>query len=243
MGLAISSCAIQLPHREDSPSPVRQDMLRVSATIVKEVLSYCKIKNIDLSQLSAVHLNNLIKLLDQQKDYHNLAWILTALWEKREISRLTQTDDTYTLALGRMLVITHYLVGDYMSSIRLAEDIAYNCARGTADHRELASQFYKKAAALHENALRVFIDPSSASTTTDIDLEQPSPSVSGLPIPAETAKSLGECIRQHLHLLKLAVERLGNWPKEYSEYERSNSDLFRMFRDELQGIKGRISGI
>ncbi|KAL4746942.1 hypothetical protein BDW72DRAFT_206899 [Aspergillus terricola var. indicus] len=266
MGLAISSCAIQLPHTEDSQSPVRQEMLRVSATIMKEVLCYCKIKNIDLSQLSAVHLNNLIKLLDQQKDYHNLAWILTALWDKREISQLTQTDDTYTLALGRMLVITHYLAGDYMSSIRLAEDIAYNCARvhgprdhsttemtillaqiytsvahcyqGTADHRELASQYYTKAAALHENALRVFIDPSSASTTTDIDLEQPSPSISGLPITAETARSLGECIRQHLHLLKLAVERLGNWPKDYSEYERLNSDLFRMFRDELQGIKG-----
>ncbi|KAL5041355.1 hypothetical protein BDW71DRAFT_217918 [Aspergillus fruticulosus] len=246
MGLAISSCAIQ-----ESQSPVRQDLLKVSATIIKEVLSYCKIKNIDLSQLSAVHLNNLIKLLDQQKDYHNLAWILTALWDKREISRLTQTDDTYTLALGRMLVITHYLVGDYMSSIRLAEDIAYNCARvhgprdpSTTEMTILLAQIYTsvaycyQAAALHENALRVFIDPSSASTTTDIELEHPSPSISGSPIPAETAGSLGQCIRQHLHLLKLAVERLGNWPKDYSEYERLNSDLFRMFRDELQGIKG-----
>ncbi|KAL4733235.1 hypothetical protein BDV11DRAFT_210366 [Aspergillus similis] len=237
------------------------NMLRVSALIIKEVLSYCKIKNIDLSQLSAVHINNLTKLLDQQKDYHNLAWILMAFWDKREKSRLTQTDDTYMLNLGCWLVTTHYLAGDYMSSICLAEDIAYNCAhvhgprdpsmtemtillariytsvaycyQGTEDHCELVSQYYKKAAALHENALRVFIDPSSASTTTDIDLEQPSPSISGLSILVETVRSIGKCIWQHLHLLKLVVERLGNWPKDYSEYKRLNSDLFWMFWDEL----------
>ncbi|KAL3482056.1 hypothetical protein BJX99DRAFT_253179 [Aspergillus californicus] len=262
MGLAISTCAIQAPQAPDS-----KNMLQVSATIIKEMLGYCKTKNIDLAELDALHLNSLIKVLDKQKDYHNLAWLLTALWDKRQKFRATPSDDTYTLALGRMLAVTLYLVGDYSASIRLAEDIVYNCARvhgpshastaemtvllaqmytsvaqgyqKSADHRELATQYYKKAAALHENALRAFVDPSSALTAMDANTdEQGSPVASPPSSPGETGKSSGKSVRQHLHLLKLAVERLGNWPKDYSEYERLNSDVFRMFREDLQGIKG-----
>ncbi|KAL6229357.1 hypothetical protein BDW75DRAFT_245812 [Aspergillus navahoensis] len=262
MGLAISTWAIQAPQAPDS-----EKMLQVSATIIKEMLSYCKTKDIDLTQLDAVHLNSLIKILDKQKDYRNLAWLLSALWDKRQKLPAIASDDKYTLALGRMLAITLYLVGDYSSSIRLAEDIVYNCARvhgprhastvemtillsqmytsvaqgyqGTADHRELATQYYKKAAALHENALRVFVDPSFAPTAIDAQTdEQLSPFASGASSPDEPEKSPGRSVRQHLHLLKLAVERLGNWPKDYAEYERLNADVFRKFREDLEGIKG-----
>ncbi|KAL4996903.1 hypothetical protein BDV10DRAFT_186709 [Aspergillus recurvatus] len=261
MGLAISSKAVQAPQATGS-----EELLQVSATLVRDMLGYCRTKNIDLTQLDALHLNSLIKVLDKQKDYQSLAWLLTALWEKRQKSRLIQSGDTYTLALGRMLAITHYLVGDYPSSIRLAEDIAYNCARvhgprdpstvemtillsqmytsvaqgyqRTADHHELAIQYYRKAAALHENALRNFVDPSFAPIAIDADTRHSSPSASEPSSPGEPGKSSGNCIRQHLHLLKLAVERLGNWPKDYSEYERLNSDLFSMFREDLQGVKG-----
>ncbi|KAL2812968.1 hypothetical protein BJX63DRAFT_432256 [Aspergillus granulosus] len=262
MSLAISNSAIRAPQAPDS-----KQMLQVSATIIKEILGHCKTQNIDLAQLDALHLNSLIKVLGKQKDYRSLSWLLTALWDKRQKSRATTSDDTYTLALGRMLAITLYLVGDYPSSMRLAEDLVYNCARvhgprhastvemtvllsqmytsvaqgyqKTADHRELATQYYKKAAALHENALRVFVDPSSAPTAIDTDIDEPSsPSSSGASSPGEPGMSPGKSVRQHLHHLKLAVERLGNWPKDYSEYERLNSDVFRMFREDLQGITG-----
>ncbi|KAL3428639.1 hypothetical protein BDV09DRAFT_201392 [Aspergillus tetrazonus] len=130
--------------------------------------------------LDPIYINSLIKSLDKEKDYQNLAWLLAGLWEKYQKSRARGPDSIYTLALGCMLVITLYL------------DIVYNYARehghrhsstvemtvllsqmytsvvqgyqGTADHQGLATQYYRKAAALHENALRIFMDPSSVAT-------------------------------------------------------------------------------
>ncbi|CEL11851.1 hypothetical protein ASPCAL14946 [Aspergillus calidoustus] len=255
MGLAISNWAIQVPQAPDT-----ERMLQVSGTIIKEMLGYCKSRDIDLTCLDPIHLNSLIKSLDKEKDYQNLAWLLILLWEKRQKSRARGSDDTYTPALGRMLAITLYLVGDYSSSIRLAEDIVYNCARvhgprhsSTIEMTILLSQMagnavLQKAAALHENALRVFVDPSSAATAIDADSSIADPYSAGSSPSASPASSPGDesdptrahakAVRQHLHLLKLAVERLGNWPKDYAEYERLNSDVFRMFREDLQGIKG-----
>ncbi|KAL2842894.1 NACHT domain protein [Aspergillus pseudoustus] len=262
-GLAISRWAMKMRR-----APESEKLLQVSAVITKDILGYCKTKDIDLTHLDALNLSTLIKLLDNEKDYQSLTWILSALWEKRQKLRATRPNDTYTLSLGRRLAITLYMAGDRSSAIRLAEDIVYNCARvhgarhtstlemtvllsqmytsvaqgyqGTADHRELATQYYKRAAALHENALRAFVDPSSAPTAIDADTElASSPSSSEASSPGgEDDHASGKSVRQHLHLLKLAVERLGNWPKDYSEYERLNSDVFRMFQGDLDGIKG-----
>ncbi|PWY73042.1 NACHT domain protein [Aspergillus heteromorphus CBS 117.55] len=242
----------------------RKEMLNVSATIMRDTLGYFKKQNIDLAQLDLIHLNSLIGVLDEQHDYHTLAWVLTSLWNSRDAHATSQPQSAYTLALGRMLVITRYLIGDYTAAVRLAEDIVYNCARvhgprhpstvemtvllsqmytsvaqgyqNQKDRRELACRYYKKAASLHENALRVFIDPSSVSST-----EMDGGSLSGASSPASSpgeGEEEGKCVRQHLHLLKLAVERLGDWPKEYAEYERLNADLFRTFGQDLKGVDG-----
>lgn len=48
----------------------------------------------------------------------------------------------------------------------------------------------------------------------------------------------GENVRQHLLLLKLAFQHLGDWPKDYSEYEKLNADLFLRFGNELKGFEG-----
>ncbi|KAJ5923455.1 hypothetical protein N7454_008700 [Penicillium verhagenii] len=241
-------------------------MLSASATILRDTLGYFKEHNIELAQLDLANVNSLIKVLDEQQDYQTLAWVLTSLWNSRDAHALSQPQHAYTLALGRMLVITRYLIGDFTASVRLAEDLVYNCARvhgprhpstveitvllsqmytsvaqgyqGQKDRRELAYRYYRKAAALHENALRVFIDPSSASAG-DVDMEvisgmsSPSPASS----PGENAEE-GKHVRQHLHMLKLAVERLGDWPKEYSEYERLSHDLFSAFANDLKGVEG-----
>ncbi|KAL4899857.1 hypothetical protein BDW74DRAFT_188878 [Aspergillus multicolor] len=262
MGLMIFSWAMK-SRRE----PEADKMLQVSAFITKKMISCCRTKNIDLTQLDALNLNALIKVLDKVKDYDNLTWLLTALWEKRQKLRAAGPDDTYTLALGQWLAVTLYMAGNHASAIRLAEDIVYNCARvhgplhprtlemtvvlsqmytsraqgyqSTDDHRELARQYYKRAAALHENALRAFVDPNSAPTAIDADASPPaSPSSSKASSPGEADHGHGKSVRKHLHLLKLAVERLGNWPKDYSEYERLNSDIFRLFQGDLDGIKG-----
>ncbi|PYH42905.1 NACHT domain protein [Aspergillus saccharolyticus JOP 1030-1] len=247
----------------------RKEMLEVSASILKETLDYLKQQKVDLTQLDLVHLNTLICVLDEQHDYATLAWILTALWNHRDTHISTAPQYAYTLALGRMLVITRYLTGDSLAAIRLAEDIVYNCARVHGprhpstvemtvllsqmytsvaqgyqthqDRRELAYRYYKKAASLHENALRVFIDPTSVSATemeASAAASGLSESASGASSPGGTVEDEGKHVRQHLHLLKLAVERLGDWPKEYAEYERLNADLFRTFAADLKDVEG-----
>ncbi|KAJ5128530.1 hypothetical protein N7448_002249 [Penicillium atrosanguineum] len=245
---------------------VKKYMDRTSATILHDTLAYFKSHNFELAQLDLAHVNSLIKALDEQHDYQTLAWVLTSLWESRDTHALSQPQHAYTLALGRMLVITRYLIGDYTASVRLAEDLVYNCARvhgprhpstvemtvllsqmytsvaqgyqSQTSRRELAYRYYRKAAALHENALRVFIDPSSAaSTEMDVEVISGMSSPSSTSSPGENAEE-GKHVRQHLHMLKLAVERLGDWPKEYSEYERLSNDLFRTFANDLEGVDG-----
>jgi tetratricopeptide (TPR) repeat protein len=262
LGLLIAGREID----EQPTSSVKKTMLNVSATILRDTLSYFKSQNIELAQLDLVHVNKLIKVLDEQHDYHTLAWVLTSLWESRDTHALSQPQHAYTLALGRMLVITRYLIGDYTASVRLAEDLVYNCARvhgprhpstvemtvllsqmytsvaqgyqSQKGRHELAYRYYRKAAALHENALRVFIDPSSAaSTEMDVEVISGMSSPSSASSPGENAEE-GKHVRQHLRMLKLAVERLGDWPKEYSEYEKLNNDLFRMFANDLEGVEG-----
>lgn len=262
LGLLIAGREIEA-HPEAS---VKKYMLSVSARILHDTLGYFKEHNVELAQLDLLSVNSLIGVLDEQHDYHTLAWVLTSLWDSRETHALSQPQHTYSFALGRMLVITRYLISDYTGAIRLAEDLLYNCARvrgprhsstvemtmllsqmytGAAQgyqsqkgRRELAYRYYRKAAALHENALRAFVDPSSASAT-EMDTEV----ISGLSTPS-SASSPGETVeegkhvRQHLHMLKLAVERLGDWPKEYSEYERLNHDLYNTFANDLEGVDG-----
>lgn len=245
---------------------IKKYMLSVSATILRDTLSYFKEHNVELAQLDLVNVNSLINVLDEQHDYQTLAWVLTSLWNSRDTHALSQPQHAYTLALGRMLVITRYMISDYTAAVRLAEDLVYNCARvhgprhpstvemtvllsqmytsvaqgyqSQKGRRELAYRYYRKAASLHENALRTFIDPSSASATEmDTEVISGMSSPSSASSPGETAEE-GKHVRQHLHMLKLAVERLGDWPKDYSEYERLNDDVFRAFANDLEGVDG-----
>ncbi|CAG7952906.1 unnamed protein product [Penicillium nalgiovense] len=48
----------------------------------------------------------------------------------------------------------------------------------------------------------------------------------------------GKHVRQHLHMLKIAVERLKDWPKKYSEYKSPNRNLFSTFANDLEGVDG-----
>lgn len=120
-----------------------------------------------------------------------------------------------------------------------------------------AIRYYKKAAAIHENILRVYSDPGYAemegalmdgchhggtfadgASQFDVgDLAVSEADDSSHP-GGVMAADAGATVRQHLHLLKLAVERLGGWPKDFAEYERLNADVFREFQTELHGVEG-----
>jgi hypothetical protein len=108
---------------------------------------------------------------------------------------------------------------------------------------ELAQRYYKKSAALHENILRAFtesavghLEGSSLGSSVNGSVNGDS-SMFDLQY-SETSESKAEHIRTHFKLLKLAVERLGGWPKDYTEYERLNADLFREFQEELKSVEG-----
>lgn len=258
LGLAISG-------RDLSPRPAddatRKKMLSVSSTIMQTVLEQFKSQKVDLTQLDLNSLNSLIGLLDEQQDYGFLAWVLTTLWNRRENnSKFSQPQ--YILALGRMLVVTRYLVGDHSAALRLAEDIVYNCNhvhgawhpitvemtvllsqmyasfaqshQSLKDGREMARRYYKKAAGLHESALRAFVDPSSDLSDAGTETGERSPS----PRETVTLENPAKYVRQHFHLLKLAVERLGDWPRDFSEYQRLSSEVFNAYGDALKGMDG-----
>lgn len=263
LGLTISG-------RDMTPQPdeaARKKMLSVSATIIQDALRVIKDLKVNLAQLSLVHLNRLIGLLGEQQDYKTLAWLLTILWNSRKSQNAWQSD--VTLALGRRFILARYLVGDAMAALRLAEDIVYNCRRvhgarhpstlemsvlltqlytGIAqryqshkDGQDMASRYYKKSAATHENILRIFSDPSYAELEGGLDASMSlDGSTYDLDMAANGQSTLsdGEHVRQHLQLLKLSVERLGHWPKDYSEYERLNADVFREFADDMKGVQG-----
>jgi hypothetical protein len=261
--LAITIAGRNIPQANEA---ARAKLLKTSSIILQDVFKVIKELNINLTQLSLDHLNNLISILGQQQDYQSLAWLLTLLWNSREAQRSWQPSVTF--ALGRRFILVRYIVGEVLAALRLAEDIVYNCRRvhgprhtttlemsillsqlytsvaqryqSQKSGQEIAHRYYRKAAAVHENILRVFSDPSYAELEggdMSLSLDESTYSLD-LSNVVHSTRTEGEHVRQHLALLKLAIERLGDWPKDYSEFERLNADIFREFKEDLNGVEG-----
>lgn len=121
--------------------------------------------------------------------------------------------------------------------------------------QDVAARYYKKSAGVHENILRAFSDPTFADMEGGLDgsmcLDDAPSSLHGGGSSAglDDGESMdggggallqtdGDRVKMHLRHLKLAVQRLGAWPKDYKEYERLNADIFREFGDCLKGVEG-----
>ncbi|PYH95457.1 NACHT domain protein [Aspergillus ellipticus CBS 707.79] len=259
--LGMNIAGRDLVARPDEAS--RKKMLEVSGIIIKDSLTVIKGLKLDMSGVNFEQLSKLIGLLGEQDDYVNLAWLLTILWDSREAHR---NWPDYTLALGHRLIIARFRIGKHKDALRLAEDIAYNCRRvhgaqnsSTLEmsvlltqlytkvatshqaHKELANRYYKKSAAVHEGILRAFCDPGYADFEGGLEATL---SVDGSVYEVETRASAngglseGEHVRQHLKLFKLAVERLGDWPGDYEDYNRLNAAVFKEFPKSLEGVEG-----
>jgi hypothetical protein len=133
---------------------------------------------------------------------------------------------------------------------------------GPARAGEVATRYYRKSATVHEDILRGLSDPgyasmdgsslfdiiddgsmrkNSISSTGSNSPHPPLQITCGYMVPTSgegEQKSHGQIVRQHLWLLKLALERVGGWPKGYGEYERLNADLFAQYLGDLQGFGG-----
>ncbi|KAH7017970.1 NACHT domain-containing protein [Microdochium trichocladiopsis] len=126
----------------------------------------------------------------------------------------------------------------------------------------MPARYLKKAAAVHEGVLRSFSEvgfvdmegPAMSWDHSNADSRSSASGVAGIQIAAAEEPFIfssnvdgtcgghfmptGDRVRLHFRLLKLAVQRLGAWPKDYKEYERLNADVFREFSDSMRGVDG-----
>lgn len=267
--LGMNIAGRELSPRPDGPA--RKNMLDASATILRDVLHVLNGMKVNLEKISLHHLNKVIGLLGEQQDYRTLSWLLTVLWNSRD-DHQSSWRLPVTLPLGQRYIMARYLVGESTAAVRLAEDIIYNCRRvhGTrhpatlemsifltqlytsiaqryqsqnASAKEVPNKYYKKSAAVHENILRVFTDPSYAELETVFDGTSAESGSNFGPDPVgdfkeQAALPDGQYVRRHMRYMKLALERLGSWPKDYAEYERLNAEIFRQYPDDLKDVAG-----
>ncbi|KAJ5599082.1 hypothetical protein N7450_000149 [Penicillium hetheringtonii] len=243
----------------------KKQLADASAQILPEAVRVLRELDVDISHIGLENLNLLIGVLGRQKQYELLLWVLSGLWKNR--SKLAVWGAGVTLQLARHYILARYLTEDGWKAARLAEDILYNCRRvngpshpstlemsilvsqlytGVAEKlqsstngKHMAERIYKKIAGVHEYLLRVFLDPNivdmdgSLESSLDgshhgLDLNDPTVNING----AEK-----DHIQSHLQLMKLAIQRLGDWPQDHREYLKLDEELFTKFRSELDGVQ------
>lgn len=132
----------------------------------------------------------------------------------------------------------------------------YQSKAGADKPDALATEYFKKALNVHADILRLLLQDDVDEDSDDDDtaaalLEHHGASVNGsVDGRFASADSLDQSnaslqnkpalALRHLHLLKLAFQRVGGWSRPYTEYERLNASLFREFQgDEAwKGAKG-----
>lgn len=108
----------------------------------------------------------------------------------------------------------------------------------------LSADYFKKAVLVEEDILRWFVAEVSGNQDDEDDtaaaiLAEHGVQVSG-PVDQTEEQSVDRSVevKAHLHLLKLAFQRYGQWPKAYGVYEQLNADLFAQFGAALKGQEG-----
>ncbi|KAK2600780.1 hypothetical protein N8I77_010288 [Diaporthe amygdali] len=191
-------------------------MLELSKTILRETLTACRSMNIDLIQLQASELNSLVRLMGQQKNYEDLEWLLTQLWNSRIIQ--SSWSATTVIAVGRRLVEVLFVRGKRDHAITLAESMAYNLRRtwglldaATVDMNNLLSSLcvsdrrYAEALDVHEEILRALLD-LNMSGEDDVD----DAASELMDFDEENASALA---LQQLELVRRVYARNAGWPE------------------------------
>ena len=125
----------------------------------------------------------------------------------------------------------------YLGQLFVSTGLALQATEGS---REIARRYYKRAIGVHENALRsLTLDPLGLNEDDDVTVLSTDPEPVDLSaIGLDKDASPGTYARKHLILLKLALERFGDFPKGYTEYEQLNADIFYAFPEDLHGVEG-----
>ncbi|KAI3394758.1 hypothetical protein diail_2227, partial [Diaporthe ilicicola] len=190
-------------------------MLELSKTILRETLTACRSMNIDLIQLQASELNSLVRLMGQQKNYEDLEWLLTQLWNSRIIQ--SSWSATTVIAVGRRLVEVLFVRGKRDHAITLAESMAYNLRRtwglldaATVDMNNLLSSLcvsdrrYAEALDVHEEILRALLDLNMGEDDADDAASEL------MDFDEENAAALA---LQQLELVRRVYARNSGWPE------------------------------
>lgn len=210
-------------------------MLELSKTILRETLAACKTMNIDLVQLQASELNSLVRLMGQQKNYEDLEWLLTQLWNSRIIQ--SSWSATTVIAVGRRLVEVLFLRGKRDAAISLAESMAYNLRRtwglldaATVDINNLlsslctADQRYADALDVHEEILRALLDLNLSGHDAD-DADDNASEI--MDFDEENAAALA---LEQLELVRRVYARNAGWPEsEDVDMEQLTTDVVAEF--------------
>lgn len=140
---------------------LQKEMMDLSKKILGEVIQICKTHNISLVRCQWAEINDMISLLGEVKDYEQLRWLLSTLWESRESQ--AKWGHNVMLALGTRLVQSLFLNAgknekERKEAIGLAEDISYNVRRvhgarhpRTLDTMSLLAELYTSSAQYYQS--------------------------------------------------------------------------------------------
>lgn len=113
----------------------------------------------------------------------------------------------------------------------------------------LAQDYFKKAVLLEEDILRRFTSEGINGEAGDDEDEEDTAAAILAEHGVQTngianhtygngKTDRGAEIKQHMRLLKLSFQRLGQWPKPLGVYEQLNSNIYRLYGDQLKGVEG-----
>ncbi|KAF2722764.1 hypothetical protein K431DRAFT_221415 [Polychaeton citri CBS 116435] len=124
-----------------------------------------------------------------------------------------------------------------------------NFGKDKSSH-DLAAQYFAKALQVHEDMLCLLInDSDNDGHDDDDDVDStgailaahgvqlgngPHSQINGSN--GATQIDQGASAREHVHLLKLAHQRLGSWPKSYGVYERLLGQVYEVYPAEMKDV-------
>lgn len=229
-------------------------MLELSTTVLRETLSACRTSNINLVSLQPTELDNLVRLMGEQRNYADLEWLLEQLWLSRVVQK--SWDALTVVGVGRRLVQVYQVRGKREQAVHLAESIVYNLRRtwGPLDSTTVAmanlladllsgDSQYAEALDVHGEVLQALLERNADADDSEDENSQPFASSMSL-----MSAALGKQRKQEKitdgRAAQLALEQLrrvqnvyarnGGWAE--GEWETNGEELVRYVVDEFAPV-------
>ncbi|KAF2998709.1 hypothetical protein E8E14_005930 [Neopestalotiopsis sp. 37M] len=224
-------------------------MLELSTTVLRETLAACRTSNINLVSLQPTELDNLVRLMGEQRNYADLEWLLEQLWLSRVVQK--SWDALTVVGVGRRLVQVYSVRGKHEQAVHLAESIVYNLRRtwGPLDSTTVAmanmlaellasDSQYAEAMDVHGEVLQALLERNADNEESEDDSVIASSA-------SLMAAALGKQRKQEKitdgRAAQIALEQLRNVQNVYArnggwaegEWETNGEELVRYVVDEF----------